>query len=66
MVTVPAVFRGNPRPLAVSVEPAGPVFGLNERVVALDAADALGAAAMPVDPARMVSNTTETATTDRM
>ncbi|GGK98404.1 hypothetical protein GCM10007382_18310 [Salinibacterium xinjiangense] len=66
MVTVPAVFLGNPRPLAESVEPAGPVFGLNERVVLLDAADALPPAANPVDPARTVKNTTKPATADRM
>ena len=66
MVTVPAVFFGNPRPLTVSVEPAGPVFGLSERVVALDAADALGAAPMAADVVRTVTNITKPATAFRI
>lgn len=66
MVTVPSAFLGNPLPLTESAEPAAPVFGLNETVVALDAADALRAATMPVDPTRTVKSTTKPATADRM
>ena len=66
MVTVPAVFFGNPRPLTVEVEPTGPVFGLNETVAVLAAAAALGVPVRPADPARTVSNTTKPASADRM
>ena len=66
MVSVPEVFFENPRPLALRVEPAGPVFGLEESVVALDVADALGAVAIPVDPAITVSSATKPAPADRM
>jgi hypothetical protein len=66
MVTVPEVFRGNPRPLTVSGEPTGPVLGFNESEAAPDAADALGTSAKPADPARMVKSVTRPATADRM